>query len=88
MNVILTLAVFLVGILAVSERFRRLSAIDNATREHRIAMGFVRDEECSAPHEFAACWLAGNRMAIESKFPEFAAYRAACLRDIDKDADQ
>ena len=61
---------------------RRRRAVDAATSEHRIALDFIADEQCSMPHEFAACWLDGNHAAIERKFPEFRHFRTARLDEI------
>jgi hypothetical protein len=64
------------------ERRRRLKAESRTisiANEYRVAFTFVREELADFPHEFAAIFLAGNRSAIEKKFPGFIEFRARIL---------
>lgn len=73
---LLTFAVFALALLAAWLWARNLAAIDRAGIIWRIAMDFIAEEQCDMPHEFAACFVAGNHAAIQRKFPGFAAYVA------------
>jgi hypothetical protein len=48
---------------------------DLASREHRCALDFIAEEGCEMPHEFAACFLAGNHDAIARRWPNFFTFR-------------
>jgi hypothetical protein len=72
----------MIAIAGVYEHFTCLRAIDRATSEYRIALEYIRDEECEMPHEFAACWLDGNRMALRRKFRTFARFRQTRVEEI------
>jgi hypothetical protein len=77
--------VFWLGLRLERERRRNLDALDRLGLEYRIALTFVRDEMTELPHEFAAVYLAGNRTAMDRKFPGFFEYRAICIADARRD---
>lgn len=58
---------------------RRKRAIAAAVAEYRIAIDFIAEDFAEMPHEFAAIFLAGNRIAMEQKFPDYFDFRAASL---------
>ncbi|MDB5582795.1 MAG: hypothetical protein JWR80_7971 [Bradyrhizobium sp.] len=60
--------------------FLRARTLDRLA-EYRIALDFIAEDHADLPHEFAAIFIAGNRPAMERKFPGFAEFRAACIRE-------
>lgn len=62
--------VLALGILFIRQR----AAIDAGNIPWRVAMDFIAEEGCDMPHEFAACFMSGNRRAIDQKFPEFQVF--------------
>lgn len=62
---------------------RQRAAIDAGNVPWRVAMDFIAEEECDMPHEFAACFVAGNRRAIDEKFPGFAPFLRQRLAEWD-----
>lgn len=71
----LLFALVLVLTLACAWQFvAGLAAGDRAALPWRIALDYIADEQCDLPHEFAACFIAGNREAIDRKFPGFHAW--------------
>lgn len=70
----LTATIFLL-VLALGILFiRQGAAIDAGNIPWRIAMDYIAEEGCDMPHEFAACFVAGNRRAIDAKFPGFEGF--------------
>jgi hypothetical protein len=72
----------IIGIFAIeayrADRKRRLAVAD-AVAEYRVALDFIAEEFAEMPHEFAAIFLAGNRVAMEQKFPDYFDFRAASI---------
>lgn len=67
----LTALVFLLLLVVAWQFIRGRAIIDCATIPWRVAMDFIAEEGCDMPHEFAACFVAGNHAAINRKFPDF-----------------
>lgn len=70
----LTALVFVLALLSAWLYVSRMATVDRASRLWRIAMDYIAEEECEMPHEFAACFIAGNRGAIARKFPGFKTF--------------
>jgi hypothetical protein len=83
LTALLTSSVFLLTLLSAWLYVRRLTAIDNACAEWRIAMDYIADEQCDMPHEFAACFIAGNVGAIARKFPTFQSFAKRRLEELE-----
>lgn len=74
LTAILTAAVFALALLCAWLVIRQRAAIDRGKAAWHIAMDYIAEEQCDMPHEFAACFIAGNRRAIARKFPGFASF--------------
>lgn len=69
----------LLAYLLYRERGRRAALVRAANAEYRVALDFIAEEFAEMPHEFAAIFMAGNRIAMEEKFPDYFDFRAASL---------
>jgi hypothetical protein len=83
----LTALVFVMFMLSAWLWARQLAALDRAAIGWRVAMDFIAEEGCDMPHEFAACFVAGNREAMSAKFPAFAEYAARRTAELEEGAE-
>jgi hypothetical protein len=74
LTTLLTATTFLLVLALAWVFIRQRAAIDAGNIPWRIAMDFIAEEGCEMPHEFAACFLSGNRRAIDEKFPNFEGF--------------
>jgi hypothetical protein len=65
----------------------RLRAIDRATAEHVIALRYAASlAPRETPGRFCDLFLSGNHLGIARLYPDFGAFRAALLREIESEA--
>lgn len=78
-----TLAVYIVW----RERHRRRDAVEMRL-QLIVAMEFIAEDNAPLAHEFAAIFLAGNRQAMQEKFPDFEAWRIRRLLELTNSEDE
>jgi hypothetical protein len=74
LTTLLTALVFILLLVVAWQFIRSRAIIEAGTIPWRVAMDFVAEEGCDMPHEFAACFVAGNHAAIDEKFPNFEGF--------------
>jgi len=81
-GIAIVLLALLCGYLYVS----RVYAVARARSYHLAALEYIAEEGCDLPHEFAACFLAGNVEAIARKFPGFQPFLLRRVAELESEA--